>query len=313
MNSSNVSQTLCQCFYHFCSCEKVQFERDSSGAKHDTENLVSLNKKLMLQKPASKNSEVIMKELITKYCICMENDSTQQEKEGLSKSKNKKDVQKINYEESKDYKHPKEHDTKLHEEEKIPIKPSNEDAHESRPRFKSRPRALRHDSDSEEFTLYRNRTNYNTRKDVVFKATFRRLRKFFIKDFATSAGNNSWAEDYPQRLREYCRQKFPEAHLDRVCTIFDCVINFKGKLGTIPQEDPQLKDAMNKLLYFYSEKKFRLMNPHPEFFHVLLHFISLENVASLVFNEQRQTFKQKVRAHLQKLKVFATLMKNPEY
>ncbi|CAI2368370.1 unnamed protein product [Moneuplotes crassus] len=95
--------------------------------------------------------------------------------------------------------------------------------------------------------------------------------------------------------------------------VFDCIVNSKGRLGRIPQEDSQLKDLINKLLHFYSEKKFRLMHPYKEFFAVLLYFISLKSAVSLVFGEQRQMFQRKVKAHLHKLERFATLMKSPEH
>ncbi|CAI2360063.1 unnamed protein product [Moneuplotes crassus] len=241
----------------------------------------------------------LMEGLMKNYCVCFRNQRVHTQENSIPKvpELNQKTPQKLN-----------DHDTKCYEEDKINTKAETENIF--RIRLATELSNDDSEAESEEFTVRRTQTDLSARRDVVFKAVFRRLRKYFVKDFATISGPRPSQEDYPQRLQEYCKAKFPEVRLDRVSVVFDCIINAKGKLGTIPQEDVQLKEAISKLLHFYSEKKFRLMNDHPEFFHVLLHFIRLENVVRMVFKEQRWAFRKKVKAHLKKLETFATCMLN---
>ncbi|CAI2359396.1 unnamed protein product [Moneuplotes crassus] len=305
-------QVASQCYPGFCWDHAQQSMGKSTEDNNDEKSHPSLNKYLSDQTGIQDTGKA-MKELLAKYCICIDGhqaSNPQNKASEAQKAESSKASEILVHEEAKNCNSSKSSEANNPDEHKRTDKSTLQDA--SRLRSKTKSKAPKHDSDSEEFTLGRAQLNYNTRKDVVFKAAFRRLRKYFIKEFAKDSTSRQLKEDYPQRLRDYCKAKFPEARLDRVCVIFDCIVNAKGRLGTIPQEDTQLKDTISKLLYFYSEKKFRLMNEHPEFFHVLLYFISLENVVSLIFNEQKQAFQQKVKAHLNKLKVLATCMKTPQ-
>ncbi|CAI2381735.1 unnamed protein product [Moneuplotes crassus] len=154
----------------------------------------------------------------------------------------------------------------------------------------------------EEFTLARSSQNYKTRKDLVYKAALRRMRKYFIQDFKEATKHSLPETDYPSRLREYCAAKFPESNTDRALVVFDCIINSKGKLGAIPSEDRDLKNLTEKLMYFYSEKMFKRMRTHPEFLEALLHFLSIEGVSNLIYSDNRVSFQRKVKTHLHKLK-----------
>ncbi|CAI2379840.1 unnamed protein product [Moneuplotes crassus] len=190
---------------------------------------------------------------------------------------------------------------KRHEESKA--EPSSEHGHSSR--MEASPRHLPANNEpeaTEEFTLGRVVESYKTRKDLVYKATFRRMRKHFIKDFREATKHSLSETNYPSKLREYCAAKFPASNIDRVLTAFDCVINSRGRFGSISHQDSELKSLIEKLMCFYSEKLFKIISSQPGFLEILLHFLSIEGVSSLIYSDQRVSFHRKVQTHLLQLK-----------
>ncbi|CAI2372664.1 unnamed protein product [Moneuplotes crassus] len=151
--------------------------------------------------------------------------------------------------------------------------------------------------------------SYKTRKDIVYKATFRRMRKYFIQDFLSTTELRSQHRDYLVCLIEYCAVNFPQCDINRACVIFDCIINAKNKLGAISQEDTQLKPRIERLMYCYSQKLFRTMSAHPVFLKIMLHFLGIEGVSSLIFSEPKVSFHPKVQTHLLNLRLTAAWMK----
>mmetsp|Transcript_15178 Transcript_15178/g.15059 ORF Transcript_15178/g.15059 Transcript_15178/m.15059 type:complete len:87 (+) Transcript_15178:236-496(+) len=53
------------------------------------------------------------------------------------------------------------------------------------------------------------RAQYKSRKDVIYKAIFRRMRKFFMDDFLTTMGKKSIKFRFPQKVKDYCSFRFP--------------------------------------------------------------------------------------------------------
>ncbi|CAI2379440.1 unnamed protein product [Moneuplotes crassus] len=192
-------------------------------------------------------------------------------------------------------------ESKQHDESKVDL--DSECESQSQVKTSRRHRSKNEETESiEEFTLARPTQNYKTRRDLVYKAAFRRMRKYFIQDFKETTKHSLPETDYPSRLREYCAVKFPESNTDRVLVVFDCIVNSKGKLGAIPSEDRDLKNLTEKLMYFYSEKMFKRMRDHPEFLEMLLHFLNIEGVSNLIYSDNRVSFQRKVKTHLHKLK-----------
>ncbi|CAI2385674.1 unnamed protein product [Moneuplotes crassus] len=150
--------------------------------------------------------------------------------------------------------------------------------------------------------------SYKTRKDVVYKATFRRMRKYFIQDFLSTTELHSQHRDYLVCLREYCAINFPQYGTSRVCEIFDCIINPKDKLGVFPDQDIPLKATIGRLMHCYSQKLFKRMNNQPEFLEILLHLLGIQGVNNLVFADPRVAFDQSVQAHLLSLRARAAWM-----
>ncbi|CAI2360555.1 unnamed protein product [Moneuplotes crassus] len=142
------------------------------------------------------------------------------------------------------------------------------------------------------------RAQYKSRKDVVYKAIFRRMRKFFTEDFQTTMGKKSIKSRYLQKVKEYCRIRFPNSDNEAVSTIFNCIINSRERLGKIRERDQLLKTKVADLVYMFSERRLKMMEDHPEFFDILLYFLNQPNTVNLISDEGSEEYFQKLRIHL---------------
>ncbi|CAI2379649.1 unnamed protein product [Moneuplotes crassus] len=153
--------------------------------------------------------------------------------------------------------------------------------------------------------------NYKTRKDVVYKAAFRRMKKYFTQDFQVAFQDHFEQRDYLIRLQEYCSLKFPESNTSQACMMLDFIINPKNKLGVIPHVNRHLKRQVGKLMSCYSLKLFRQIEFRPEFLEILLHFLTIEGVGRMIFKDHRACFQSRVQTHLHQLKERAFWITNP--
>ncbi|CAI2362254.1 unnamed protein product [Moneuplotes crassus] len=170
---------------------------------------------------------------------------------------------------------------------------------------------MSNDSQSEPDSIHGGpNSDYQTRKDVVYKATFRRMRKYFIRDFEITTRHNFQQRDYLTCLREYCTLKFSQCDIARTLVVFDCIVDSKNKLRAFPGEDRQLKATIGKLLYCYSGKLFKRMKAQPEFLEILLYFLNIQGVSNLIFSESEASFQQKVQTQLQNLRISVSWMKD---
>mmetsp|Transcript_19659 Transcript_19659/g.19305 ORF Transcript_19659/g.19305 Transcript_19659/m.19305 type:complete len:98 (+) Transcript_19659:352-645(+) len=97
------------------------------------------------------------------------------------------------------------------------MEPQHELENSGRIQRTTRQKSHNYESEPEdEFTLGRPAQSYKTRKDLVYKAAFRRMRKYFTQDFRAATKHHSSGTDYISRLREYCSYKFPESNSDRI-------------------------------------------------------------------------------------------------
>ncbi|CAI2374296.1 unnamed protein product [Moneuplotes crassus] len=161
------------------------------------------------------------------------------------------------------------------------------------------------DDEPEESSL-----KYRTRKDVVHKAAFRRMKKYFIEDFQMVTQHCSEQTSYLTKLQEYCSLRFQESNTSQACMMLDYIINPKNKLGVIPHEDRHLKRLVGKLVSCCSLKLLRQIETQPEFLEILLHFLVTEGVSRMIFEDHRVCFQSRVQIHLQQLKERVLLLRS---
>ncbi|CAI2376299.1 unnamed protein product [Moneuplotes crassus] len=289
-----VSWTECL-LANFCCC----LDEERNLQTNEESNSCKMQKWLPRN---SKNLEInpFIQAYFRTYCVCIKNVSSSR---ALVNSSNATEA---DHKDSKTLadSEPKQHDESV-------MEPQHEPENSGRIQRTTRQKLHNYESEPEdEFTLGRPAQSYKTRKDLVYKAAFRRMRKYFTQDFRAATKHHSPETNYMSRLREYCSYKFPESNSDRICVAFDCVINAKGRFGVIPNQDTELKSLIEKLMHFYSEKIFKKIGSQSGFWDILLYFLSIEGVSSLIFSDQRVSFQRKVKAHLHKLKERVSQMRS---
>ncbi|CAI2385963.1 unnamed protein product [Moneuplotes crassus] len=149
------------------------------------------------------------------------------------------------------------------------------------------------------------RAQYKSRKDVIYKAIFRRMRKFFMDDFLTTMGKKSIKSRFPQKVKDYCSFRFPACENETVSVIFNCIINSKEKICKIRSRDQPLRKKVSELVYMFSERRLKEMEEHPEFFEILMYFLNQPNTLNLISEDGTQEYLQKLRECLEQLAIVA--------
>ncbi|CAI2385494.1 unnamed protein product [Moneuplotes crassus] len=139
-------------------------------------------------------------------------------------------------------------------------------------------------------------SKYSLRKDVIYKAIFRSLRKFLINDFkeffdftrCVKRFNTETNGELISMIRLYIHQKFDNAcdHLELLLLQILCIIDPKQKYCTIsPSTQAKYKEALS-LFYCYSKRRLSQQLESEELVTLVLHFLAQPNLTEITVRDR---------------------------